>query len=530
MTDRLTLRELMRCPALLHSSVVLAEPTASYSFVCVNQFTANGQARIAHLDAPDDRQIDGVEGIWISSWMPSYGLEMIFPHLKLQGVGMVILTPSENGESGSSTEMSISTRELARKLKMSVVVLDQPQTTVSVAASLQGFMKSNLMTRSTSMAALSRAIQGMEPNPDNVVSELRKYVNAEIAIVNSLGLTLAGALESPLSLGELTTAPGQGPISALSANLISVPLPPLMENDDPALWILAEFSTDAAPFELEGARELMELTASPLLRWLTRQRFADELFQSARSAIVSQLAVSGGAVPDHLISQALSVGWNLNGWHTLVSIHAPQKSTAHDIGRMIPAALTRYGYSIASSEYMDHWLIWETQPNQPTRTEYKDLVGALDSVRPPLESGIVFGVARPRLGPEGFAKSIAEAEDFARQASYSKGRRQIVDAQESIATQLIRTTLHDPALVRPSMKFLGGLSEEDAGYLRDTLSAYLKCESSLAETARVLHVHRNTVVKRLEKIEQLMEVPLDNPDTKFALRIALRILDISATK
>jgi len=116
----------MRCPALLHSSVVLAEPTASYSFVCVNQFTAHGEARIAHLDAPDDRQIDAVEGIWISSWMPSYGLEMIFPHLKLQGVGMVILTPSENGESGSSTEMSISTRELARKLKMSFVVLDQP--------------------------------------------------------------------------------------------------------------------------------------------------------------------------------------------------------------------------------------------------------------------------------------------------------------------------------------------------------------------------------------------------------------------
>lgn len=440
----------------------------------------------------------------------------------------MILIPTTPQDFQSASGFSLSTLELARKLKMNVVALHQPQATVAVAASLSRFMGSDLWARSINMTAFTHALHRMEPSPERVVSELKKYVNARIAVINSLGLPLAGAVERPIAFGNIGATPLMD--TSPAPNLISVPLPPLMEDDDPALWILAEFQPNAPSFELEAAQELMEVGALSLLRWLSRQRFAREQFHSARSAIVSQLAVAGGAIPDHVISQALSVGWNLNGWHTLISVRAPRKSLAHDIGRMLPAALSRYDYKVDSSEYFDHWLIWETRQDQPTRGDYRDFVAALDSLRPPPETGIVFGVARPRLGPEGFARSIAEAEDFARRASSSKGRRQIVDAQESAATQLIRTTLHDPALVRQATKFLKRLSEPDAGYLRKTLSTYLGSESNLAETSRALAVHRNTVVKRIEKIEELLDAPLENPDTRFALRIALRILEISATE
>lgn len=528
MTAQLTLRQLLRCPMLLNSYVILEHQVSSFSFICVNEISASGAATTAYLDPPDEAQVSNLEGIWISSWIPSYALEILLPQLKRKGVGVVILIPTTPQESQPLSEFGLSTLELARKMRMNVIVLHQPQATVAVAASLNRFMASDLWARSINMTAFTHTIHEMEPSPEGVVSELRKYVNARIAVINSLGLPLAGAVERPLAFGNVGVSPLFDP--SQTPNLISVPLPPLMEDDSSALWILAEFQSDAAPFELEAAQELMELAALSLLRWLSRQRFASEQFQSARSAIVSQLAVAGGAIPDHVISQALSVGWNLNGWHTLVSVRAPRKSLAHDIGRMLPAALTRYGYTVDSSEYIDHWLIWETRQDQPNRSDYKDFVAALDSLRPPPDTGIVFGVARPRLGPEGFARSIAEAEDFARQASSSKGRRQIVDAQESVATQLIRTTLHDPALVRQATKFLKRLSEPEADYLRETLNIYLQSESNLAETSRALAVHRNTVVKRIEKIEELLDAPLENPDTKFALRIALRILDISAIK
>lgn len=525
MTARLTLRELLRCPMLLDSSVILEHPLSSFTFICTNEISASGAATTAYLDPPDEVQVSNLEGIWISSWIPPYALEILLPQLKRKGVGVVILIPTTSQDFQPHSEFGLSTLELARKLRMNVVALHQPQATVAVAASLSRFMGSDLWARSINMTAFTHAVHQMEPSPEGVVSELRKYVNARIAVINSLGLSLAGAVERPLAVGTIEASPLFDPSQI--PNLVSVPLPPLMEDDDPALWILAEFQPDAPPFELEAAQELMELGALSLLRWLSRQRFASEQFQSARSAIVSQLAVAGGAIPDHVISQALSVGWNLNGWHTLISVRAPRKSLAHEIGRMLPAALTRYDYTVDSSEYIDHWLIWETRQVQPTRRDYRDFVAALDSLRPPPETGIVFGVARPRLGPEGFARSIAEAEDFARQASSSKGRRQIVDAQESVATQLIRTTLHDPALVRQATKFLKRLAEPDADYLRKTLSTYLQSESNLAETSRALAVHRNTVVKRIERIEELLDAPLENPDTKFALRIALRILEIS---
>ncbi|MDQ0028508.1 PucR family transcriptional regulator [Arthrobacter bambusae] len=504
----------------------MEHPSTSFTFICTNEISASGAATTAYLDPPDEVQVSNLEGIWISSWIPSYALEILLPQLKRKGVGVVILIPATPQDFQPLSEFGLSTLELARKLGMNVVALHEPHATVAVAAALSRFMGSDLWARSINMTAFTQAVHQMEPSPEVVVSELKKYVNARIAVINSLGLPLAGALERPPEFGSIGVSalfdPNQTP------SLISVPSPPLMEDDDPALWILAEFQPDAPSFELEAAKELMELGALSLLRWLSRQRFASEQFQSARSAIVSQLAVAGGAIPDHVVSQALSVGWNLNGWHTLISVRAPRKSLAHDVGRMLPAALARYDYRVDSSEYIDHWLIWETRQDQPTRGDYRDFVAALDSLRPPPETGIVFGVARPRLGPEGFARSIAEAEEFARQASSSKGRRQIVDAQESVATQLIRTTLHDPSLVRPATKFLKRLSEPDADYLRKTLATYLQSESNLTETARALEVHRNTVVKRIEKIEELLDSPLENPDTKFALRIALRILEISS--
>jgi DNA-binding PucR family transcriptional regulator len=60
------------------------------------------------------------------------------------------------------------------------------------------------------------------------------------------------------------------------------------------------------------------------------------------------------------------------------------------------------------------------------------------------------------------------------------------------------------------------------GDLVRTLAAYLDAESSLAETAIVLGVHRNTVAARISRIEQLLGVDLSRPDERLALHLAAR--------
>lgn len=65
-------------------------------------------------------------------------------------------------------------------------------------------------------------------------------------------------------------------------------------------------------------------------------------------------------------------------------------------------------------------------------------------------------------------------------------------------------------------------AEHKAGYL-DTLSAYLSSDCNLIRTAEATHTHRNTVVYRIRKTEEILGYRLDNAEVKFNLRMALYI-------
>jgi len=59
-----------------------------------------------------------------------------------------------------------------------------------------------------------------------------------------------------------------------------------------------------------------------------------------------------------------------------------------------------------------------------------------------------------------------------------------------------------------------------------TLGAYLDSESSLAATAAVLGVHRNTVAQRVARIERLLGVSLSDPEQRLALQLACRAVQL----
>ncbi|MCM3149815.1 MULTISPECIES: PucR family transcriptional regulator [Bacillus] len=59
--------------------------------------------------------------------------------------------------------------------------------------------------------------------------------------------------------------------------------------------------------------------------------------------------------------------------------------------------------------------------------------------------------------------------------------------------------------------------------LLHTLSVYLETHCHISETAKRLSIHRNTVIYRLEKCEELLRISLKDPETTLRLRLALRI-------
>jgi DNA-binding PucR family transcriptional regulator len=83
----------------------------------------------------------------------------------------------------------------------------------------------------------------------------------------------------------------------------------------------------------------------------------------------------------------------------------------------------------------------------------------------------------------------------------------LVTSDEERSAEFVRRTL--------------GALEEAGPELRETLLTYLSCGSNATETARRLYTHRNTVLGRLQRAQQLLPRPL--ADNQLAVAVALEV-------
>ena len=73
---------------------------------------------------------------------------------------------------------------------------------------------------------------------------------------------------------------------------------------------------------------------------------------------------------------------------------------------------------------------------------------------------------------------------------------------------------------------IGPLTERDhgrAGHLLPTLAAYLDSRLSPVGTARALHLHKNTVLQRLDRVSELLGPDWQSPERLFRISVAVRI-------
>lgn len=61
--------------------------------------------------------------------------------------------------------------------------------------------------------------------------------------------------------------------------------------------------------------------------------------------------------------------------------------------------------------------------------------------------------------------------------------------------------------------------------LMGTLHAYLSCHQNISEAAAALYIHRNTLSKRLDKINDLISLNLSDAETVFHLMFSYRVLE-----
>ncbi len=77
----------------------------------------------------------------------------------------------------------------------------------------------------------------------------------------------------------------------------------------------------------------------------------------------------------------------------------------------------------------------------------------------------------------------------------------------------------------PAVTLLERHDRENGTELLETLHAYLVSNQAAARAATDLHIHRNTLLKRLEKIHDLCAIDLEDSETVFHLQYSYHILE-----
>jgi purine catabolism regulator len=91
--------------------------------------------------------------------------------------------------------------------------------------------------------------------------------------------------------------------------------------------------------------------------------------------------------------------------------------------------------------------------------------------------------------------------------------------------RLLSLLVGSPELHKFYYETLGELAEnipQNAEFVT-TLEAFFEEHGNLTRTAKRLHIHRNTLLYRMDRIKEISGLDLDNPETRLAVHLALRI-------
>ena len=144
---------------------------------------------------------------------------------------------------------------------------------------------------------------------------------------------------------------------------------------------------------------------------------------------------------------------------------------------------------------------------------------------------VEFPKARLLCGLSGPAANLADWPNVHEQAVQAMhlGRRlkkETVIRFDSLGIFQLLTQLEDhPALRKFCDQIVGPLAKYDQGHrssLVETLSSYFDHHGNASKTADALYIHRNTLLYRLERIQELTGQELDQADNRLALNLALK--------
>ncbi|MDK8172697.1 helix-turn-helix domain-containing protein [Curtobacterium citreum] len=331
----------------------------------------------------------------------------------------------------------------------------------------------------------------------------------------------AGSSGDAASSGGAASPGGAGSSGGAAETVVAVPVP---TGIGPRAWLAVGLT---APLRAERATLATALRVAAVAAGhrLVLTRLDDERDARYRMAMLDDLRTADGAPAPPLVQRTIAAGWQLDAWHVGIRLVARGPVDAVALRREVEMAFDGEGLDVVVVEQTDGWALWCSVPHEPDRAAVAALAASVRSAQNALRSAVDTnaGVGSVHAGPAGLVRTLGEAGDAVRLAAARPESGWFVHVDRLGLAQLLLAWTQTDTFLPAAEQLLAPL-ERGGGALRSTLAAYLDAESSVAETAAVLGVHRNTVADRIDRVQRLLGVDLGDPETRLALHLATRAL------
>lgn len=238
--------------------------------------------------------------------------------------------------------------------------------------------------------------------------------------------------------------------------------------------------------------------------------------QLAQRRGLVQAVIDGHTVDPDLIRRQLGI--DIGHHHLAMILWFPGMAAGYELERVAKQAAADFGDATVLTMSVEDGQMWawiSTASAHPPA-----LVDRLAAMHPSVP-GVRLALGPVAHGPNGFRRTHLQARDAADTARSSRMSTAVTTwAGTGLLTLLGRDLERARWFVQAH---LGPLSRDDAqtAEQRATLRSYLDSNHSLLQTASMQHVHRNTVVYRIRKIEEALGHPIAERQTDLYCAVLL---------
>ena len=284
-------------------------------------------------------------------------------------------------------------------------------------------------------------------------------------------------------------------------------------------------SDSGPPEEISTVERLAVLqgAGAAALTW-SREQAVGAVEEKMRAVFLDELLATEIADEEAWIQRGLSLGFDLTQPHTAWLIQA-------DGIQDWPNALRQYlegrQESILLSVRPEVSLFFWPSESAKSGREFKPIANRLvehftSSFR---RASLVIGIGRPAASVREWLRSLEQARESWRMGN-SWQASPVTYFGDLGLYQLLTGLGGSGEAARFFRKTVEPLLAHDKNHnaeLVETLEAFFACHGNLSQTATALHIHRNTLTYRLQRISGIARLDLNDADARFSLQLGLKL-------